>query len=69
MKVFYCDICGERMPEERHMLIPITRFDMGEQFNIKCFDDCGYSQADICKDCENKIKDAIHSVISKRRPE
>ena len=64
MKVYYCDICGCQMPEERHMLIKINRFDGGEEFDIRCKDFCGFQDADICKKCEDKIKKAIQESVA-----
>ena len=63
MKVYYCDICGCQMPEERHMLIKINRFDGGEEFDIRCKDFCGFQDADVCKRCEDRIKKAIQEAV------
>ena len=64
MKKYICDICGCEMLEERHMIIPIKNFNGEEIFNIKCFDHCGYGQADICKECEDEIKNSINESIT-----
>ena len=64
MKKYICDICGCEMLEERHMIIPIKNFNGDETFNIKCFDHCGYGQADICKGCEDRIKNSINESIT-----
>lgn len=64
MKKYICDICGCEMSEERHIAIPIRSFDGEEKFNIKCFDHCGHNQADICKKCEDQIKNAINESIT-----
>jgi len=63
MKVYYCDICGNKMNDERHMLIPIERFDGHEELRIHCKDQYGYCYADICKKCEDRLKDKIDTMI------
>ena len=63
MKVYYCDICSCQMPDERHMIIPMRRFDGEEDFVIQCKDNCGFRYADICKRCEDKIKNAIQEAV------
>lgn len=63
MKIYYCDICSCQMPEERHMIIPMRRFDGREDFVIQCKDNCGFRHADICKRCEDRIKKAIQETV------
>lgn len=63
MKVYYCDICSCQMPDERHMIIPMRRFDGEEDFVIQCKDNCGFRHADICKRCEDRIKKAIQEAV------
>lgn len=63
MKVYYCDICSCQMPEERHMIIPMRRFDGEEDFVIQCKDNCGFRYADVCKRCEDRIKKAIQEAV------
>lgn len=63
MKIYYCDICSCQMPDERHMMIPMRRFDGEEDFVIQCKDNCGFRHADICKRCEDKIKNAIQESV------
>lgn len=63
MKVYYCDICSCQMPDERHMIIPMRRFDGEEDFVIQCKDNCGFRHADVCKRCEDKIKKAIQEAV------
>ena len=64
MKKYYCDICSKEMNDERHMLIPIQRFDGKEELRIHCKDRYGYCYADICKSCETKVQSALNRVIS-----
>ena len=67
MKKYICDICGNEMPDERHLIAPLERFDGNELFSLKLKDNCGYRDADICVDCEDKIRDSLNLIVTKIR--
>ena len=67
MKKYICDICGNEMPDERCLMVPLERFDDYELFNLKLKDNCGYRDADICVYCEDKIRESLYQTVKKIR--
>lgn len=67
MKKYICDICGNEMPDERRLIAPLERFDGDELFSLKLKDSCGYRDADICMDCDDKIHKALYLTVTKIR--
>lgn len=67
MKKYFCDICGREIPDERRLIAPLERFDGNELFSFKLKDNCGYRDADIFVDCEDKIREALDLIVTKIR--
>lgn len=67
MKIINCDVCGKRLGTEHN--ISVAYFSTDPTYHDFMVSNIGPTNMDICLDCEDALRKAVHETIEKLKSE